>query len=156
MKTANISLRPVEEGDQEFLLELLAGTRQDQLLVDGPARAMLMRLQFDAQVAHNRRLYPRLEVNVVLVDGQRAGRLYVARGPAEIRLVDISLLPEFRRRRIGGQLLAQLQEEGRRRGVPLRLHVLHGNAAQHLYERHGFLPDQVQGLHRPLEWNPGA
>jgi ribosomal protein S18 acetylase RimI-like enzyme len=117
---------------------------------------MLLRMQFDAQRAHYLRLYPQLDTNVVLAGGLRAGQLCIARGASEIRLLDISLMPDFRRRRIGGHLLALLQDESRRRGLPLRLHVLRGNPAQQLYERHGFQLDQLDGRHHCMEWNAGV
>jgi len=154
LEAETIQLRAVEEGDQDFLLELLASTRPDLRLADSPAHPTLLRMQFDFQVAHNRSLYPRLEICVILADGQRAGRMYMARGPHEIRVVDISLLPEFRLRRIGGRLLAHLQEESRRCGLPLRLQVLQDDAVQPLYHRHSFPPGQAEGLHQPMESTP--
>lgn len=155
-ETRNIGLRLAGESDQDFLLELLASTRPDLSLLDGPTRAMLLRMQFDAQRAHYRRLFPLLETYLVLAGGLRAGQLCIARSATEIRLLDISLLPDFRRRRIGGHLLAMLQDESRRRDLPLRLYVLQGNRAQQLYERHGFQPGQLDGLHHCMEWSAGV
>jgi ribosomal protein S18 acetylase RimI-like enzyme len=155
-EAGTIRLRLAGESDQDFLLSLLASTRPDLSLLDGPTRAILLRMQFDAQRAHYLRLFPQLERNVVLVEGQRAGQLCVARGATEIRLLDISLMPDFRRHRIGGRLLAMLQDESRRRGMPLRLHVLQGNSARQLYERHGFQSGQLDGLHYCMEWHAGV
>jgi|APAra7269096613_1048513.scaffolds.fasta_scaffold07312_2 ribosomal protein S18 acetylase RimI-like enzyme len=152
-ETGAIRLRAAEAADQEFLLELLASTRPDLSLIDGPARAMLLRFQFDAQHAHYLQHFPHMEASVVLVSGQRAGRLYVARTPTEIRLLDISLMPDFRRRGIGGHLLTLLQDQARNRGLPLRLHVLQGNPARQLYERHGFQASVLEGLHLSMEWS---
>ncbi|MGO4377752.1 GNAT family N-acetyltransferase [Pseudoduganella sp. RAF53_2] len=152
-ETEAIRLRAAEEADQDFLFELLASTRPDLSLIDGPARSMLLRLQLEAQHAHYRQHFPQLEANVVLVGDQRAGRLCVARTDNEIRLLDISLLPGFRNRHIGGHLLSTLQEAARHLGLPLRLHVLQDNPARHLYERHGFQPGALDGLHLSMEWS---
>jgi len=149
-----ITLRPVNDSDQPFLLDLLASTRPELSLLEGPAREMMLRLQYNAQLTHYRRQFPAMEANVVLADGVPAGRLYLARSATEIRLIDISLLPAFRRQRIGGSLLAGLQEESARTGVPLRLHVLSGNQAQALYQRLGFLARPEGGMYRQMEWNP--
>jgi len=152
-ETGAIRLRAADEADQDFLFELLASTRPDLSLIEGPARAMLLRMQFEAQRSHYQQIFPQLEASVVLVGEQRAGRLYVARTLSEIRLLDISLMPGFRRRHIGSYLLSMLQDEARGLGLPLRLHVLQGNPAQHLYERHGFQPGPLQGLHLSMEWS---
>jgi len=149
-----LRLRAIEESDQPFLLELLASTRPELALPDPAARAILLKMQHEAQRSHYLRLYPHLEASIVLVDGQPAGRMYVACTATEIRLLDIALLPEFQRQRIGGRLLSRLQDLARELGVPLRLHVLQGNPAQSLYQRHGFVAGQQDGLHRPMEWMP--
>lgn len=148
------TLRPVDAGDQPFLLALVASTREDLLLLERTISAMLVRMQYDAQLSDYRRRYPGMEESIVLADGAPAGRLYVARGRHEIRLVDISLLPAFRRRRIGSALLARLQQESVRAGLPLRLNVLQGNPAAGLYRRLGFQPGEAQGIHLAMEWHP--
>lgn len=149
-----IRLRPATDSDQPFLLALLASTRPELSLLDGVTRSMLLRMQYDAQLMHYRSQYPQMEASIVLADGQAAGRTCVARGPQEIRLLDISLLPEYRSRQIGRQLLAQLQGEAQQAGLPLRLHVRQDNPAQHLYRRLGFAPRELAGLYRQMEWHP--
>ena len=150
-----LRLRAIEESDQPFLLALFASTRPDLALLDPVTREMLLRMQLEAQRSHYLRHYPQMEASIVEVDGQPAGRMYVACTATEIRLLDISLLPEFRRRRVGGRLLSRLQDTARDLGVPLRLHVLQGNTAQGLYQRHGFHAGEPEGLYRPMEWSPG-
>lgn len=152
--TGQLSLRAVTSSDQDFLLALVDSTREDMAVLDRTLRGMLVRMQHDAQVTDYRRRFPRLEQNVVLADGAPAGRLYVARSGGEIRLVDISLLPAYRRQRIGASLLARLQDESRLSGLPLRLHVLQSSPAVKLYRRLGFQPRAVDGLYQAMEWTP--
>ena len=76
---------------------------------------------------------------MIEVDGRDAGRLYVHRGDAEIRVVDIALLPEFRGAGVGTQLMRGLQAEATKSGRRLTLHVDASNVgARRLYERLGF------------------
>ncbi len=56
----------------------------------------------------------------------------------EIRIVDITLLPPFRRLGIGSSLLQTLIEESVAEGKPLSIHVEKFNPAMRLYERLGF------------------
>jgi acetyltransferase (GNAT) family protein len=54
-----------------------------------------LRQQFDAQDAHYR-TYDNARSDVIEINGEPVGRLYVARWDDEIRIMDIALLPEHR------------------------------------------------------------
>ena len=90
------------------------------------------------------------------MDGQPAGRLYVARGSDEIRIVDIALLPESCNRGIGTTLLRGLQSEAAAAGKPLRIHVERFNPALRLYERLGFRQIDDRGVYLFMEWRQGG
>ena len=148
-------LRPLTEADQDFMRELYASTRPDlaALPCDAQMRAQLVQMQYEAQQHHYRAYYPRASISVVFdAQGQRIGRLYVDRGPSEIRLVDICLLPAYRRQGLGRQLLEALMAEGAQQGLPVRLSVMAGNPAAQLYQRLGFAPGTVRGMHQSMEW----
>jgi ribosomal protein S18 acetylase RimI-like enzyme len=154
-----ITLRPLTADDADFVLELYASTRADltQLQGDPELLRQLVRMQSEAQQTHYRALYPRALARLIVADdGTPAGRLIVDRGPHEIRLVDISLLPAQRRRGIGQQLLRGLQQESEQTGLPLRLSVLSGNPAIHLYQRLGFEADGMRGAHHAMAWRSDA
>jgi ribosomal protein S18 acetylase RimI-like enzyme len=73
------------------------------------------------------------------LETQPVGRLYVARWPEEIRMVDIALLPEYRDTGIGTSLLEALISESEGAGNPLSIHVERFNVqALRLNERLGF------------------
>jgi len=137
-----LALRPIEPADRPFLLSLYASTRERELAAVPftPAqRAAFLAQQFDAQSRHYAQ-YPDTTFDVVLVDGEPAGRLLVGRWPRELRIVDVALLPPFRGRGIGTRLLAPLLAEADAGGLPLTIHVERGNPAQRLYRRLGFAP----------------
>lgn len=78
----NVSLRSVEPADEEFLLGLYATTRADELALTDwtdEQKAAFVRHQFDAQTHHYREHYPTATFDVILVDDEPAGRLYVDR-----------------------------------------------------------------------------
>ena len=87
----------------------------------------------------------------MLVDGEPAGRLYVARWKKELRIVDIALLPEHRGRGIGAELLRELLEEADAAGKPVTIHVERENPAMGLYQRLGFSPKREVGPYLLLE-----
>jgi ribosomal protein S18 acetylase RimI-like enzyme len=152
-----LHLRPVVEADRVFLVDLYASTREEELAQvawdDGTKRAFLEH-QFRAQDAHYRGNYPGATLDVIEVDGVPAGRLYVHRGPSDIRIMDIALMPEFRGRGIGSSLLRSLMEEADSSGRRLSIHVEMNNPARSLYDRLGFLPAGEHGVYVLMERPP--
>ena len=105
---------------------------------DEEVKRAFLTQQFEAQDAYYREHYTGTSYDVILADGEPAGRLYVARWPDEIRIVDIALLPDFRGRGLGSALLADLIAEADDAGKPLSIHVEMNNPARPWYERLGF------------------
>ena len=87
-------------------------------------------MQFAAQSAHYAEHYAGMSSDVVLVDGEPAGRLLVARWREEIRIVDIALLPAFRGRGAGSELLAELMDEATEMAKRLSIDVERHNRAR--------------------------
>jgi ribosomal protein S18 acetylase RimI-like enzyme len=159
-------LRPVTEVDEPFLRRLYRSTRGDLTgapQLDAAQLGPLLDLQFRAQQADYARGFPAADYNVVLVADAPAGRLSVNRGGGILRVVDVSMLPEYRGRGIGTMLLRDLQDEADRLGAVVRLHVRPGGGAEALYRRLGFLPLRRSGTECPgfdegldieMEWRP--
>jgi ribosomal protein S18 acetylase RimI-like enzyme len=148
-------LRPADEGDREFLLALYAGTREAELAQvawEEGAREAFLEHQFSAQDHHYRSNYPGAALDVIEVDGERAGRLYVHRGEDDIRIMDIALAPAFRNRGIGTALIEELMAEAGSSGRTLSIHVEHQNPARSLYDRLGFVPAGEHGVYVLMKW----
>jgi len=152
-----IALREVTTDDTEFLVGVYASARAEELARvawDDATKDAFIRMQFAAQDSFWRAQKPGAQFAVVTVDGEPAGRLYVDRLPAEIRIVDIALLPSHRDRGIGTRLLAGVLEEGRRAQLPVTIHVEQFNRARALYERLGFTQISTTGVYDLLERRP--
>jgi ribosomal protein S18 acetylase RimI-like enzyme len=151
-----LSRRPVTDADRPLLFQVYASTRADELkLVPWTEEQKLafVRQQFEAQDTYYRENYRDTTWEVVLADGAPAGRIYVARWPQEIRVIDIALLPEFRGGGLGTRLLTEVLDEARTAGKPVRIHVEVMNPARGLYERLGFRQVADQGVYLMMEWN---
>ena len=136
---------------------MYASTRTEELAVvpwDDAQKDAFLRMQFDAQDAWWRENYADASFDVVLVGGEPAGRLYVHRGPSEIRIVDIALLPEHRGSGIGSSLLRDLLAEADESGKSVTIHVERMNPALRLYERLGFALAEDKGVYLFLERPP--
>lgn len=152
------SLRPIRPEDAEFLYRVYASTRAEELKVvpwTDAEKAAFLRMQFDAQHRYYQENYTSSVFDVLLVEEQPAGRLYVARWPEELRVIDVALLPEFRGRGVGTAVLGGLLAEAAGKGLPVRIHVERGNPARSLYERLGFQVIEDRGVYLFLEWRSG-
>ena len=148
------ALRPVTAADEPFLLRVYASTREEELAPvpwTPEQKAAFVAHQFAAQSAHYAQHYTGMSAHVVLVGGEPAGRLLVARWAREIRIVDITLLPQFRGGGAGTVLLRELMDEAREAGKLLSIHVERQNPAMRLYRRLGFRPAAEEGVYLRLE-----
>src|SRR5688500_328403 len=110
-----LSLRPITDDDRDMLYRVYASTREDELAQvawDDDQKAAFLRMQFDAQYSYYAEHYPKAQFQVILLNGEPVGRLYLDRRAREIRIVDIALLPEYRNRGIGTALLHEILAEG--------------------------------------------
>ncbi len=150
-----LTLLPATADDEPFLEKVYAGTRAAELASvpwTEEDKAAFLRMQFAAQAQHYREHYPNTSFDVIVLDDQPVGRLYVARWTDEIRIVDIALLPEFCNGGLGTTVLRTLQAEASAAGKPLRIHVERFNPALRLYERLGFRLVEDRGVYLFLEW----
>lgn len=153
---SRVVLRPIGPEDHEFLVALYGAGRAeelDQVAWPEGAREAFVRMQFDLQAAQYRAANPEGTFDVIDIDGQPAGRLYVDRRADDIRIVDIALLAPFRGAGIGGALIERVLAEAAATGRTASVHVEIHNRAAALYERLGFRPVADRGVHRLLEWS---
>jgi ribosomal protein S18 acetylase RimI-like enzyme len=154
-----VTLRAVGPGDEDFLFRVYASTRTEELAPvpwTAEQKVAFVRQQFQAQSVDWGRNYPNAEFSVIEVEGIPAGRFYVDRRQDEIRLVDIALLPNFRRAGIGTGLIRDLLARAQAQGVPVTIHVEVFNPARALYERLGFEKVEDRGMYLFMRWSPTA
>ena len=136
-----ISLRPFTLEDEDFLYRVYYSTREDELArvpwTDEQKEAFV-KMQFYAQHTFYMDQFRDARFDVIVVDGEPVGRLYVDRRKTGIRILDIAILPAFRSQGIGTQLLNWLFTESDRTQLPVSIHVEKFNRALHWYQRLGF------------------
>jgi ribosomal protein S18 acetylase RimI-like enzyme len=157
MAATDVSLRPAQAEDVDFLSSVYAATRSEELALtdwSDAQKSAFCRQQFEAQDSHYRTHYPTAEYLVITSGTESIGRLYVDRWEKEIRVMDIAILPPYRGLGIGTQLLRKLQDEARAVGKPLSIHVEKFNPALRLYERLGFRSAEDRGIYLLLKWTP--
>ena len=150
-----VRLRPVTPEDEAFLYEVYKSTRAEEMALvpwDAAQREAFLKMQFSAQQTHYRTYYTGTSHDIILSDADMVGRLYVAREESEIRILDITILPEHRNKGLGTPLIIDLIAEASRASLPLTIHVESFNPSHRLFERLGFSKVKDDGYYQVMEW----
>lgn len=153
---ARLTLRPITGEDAQFLLAVYESTRADELAqVEWPPgqREAFLNWQFETQRREYDARFPDAEYDVILIDDQPAGRIWIGEDETQIRLLDIALLPEFQNRHAGTTLLRRLMSGAKSANRPLRHMVfVLNNDAHRFYERLGFVIIEDLGAYKHMEY----
>jgi ribosomal protein S18 acetylase RimI-like enzyme len=158
-----IALRAIKEADFPALFEIYAGTRATEMELvpawsDADKKAFLTQ-QFVAQHRYYQEFYQGADFQIIDNEGVVIGRLYVHwdYSPQEVRIMDIALLPEHRRKGIGSRVLKSVLEKGAELGKTVTIHVEYNNPALQLYERLNFQKiGEFNSVYYLYEWRPSA
>lgn len=151
------TLRAAGAADTNFLFRVYAGTRLEELAVTGwsaEQQESFLRMQFAAQDHDYRQRFPAARFDIVQAFGSDVGRLYVDESYDEICVIDIALLPDYRRRGLGSALLRALLADGVASGRTVSLHVECNNPALALYLRLGFVDANEHGIYKLMHCYP--
>ena len=151
-----LTLRAVTADDEALLLFVYDSSRAEELAQvewQEGQREAFVKWQFDLQRREYDARFPGAEYEVILVDDQPAGRIWIGRDAEEIHLLDIVVLPEFQNRGVGRALLNSLIDEAKQTGKALRHFVFVMNVdALRFYERLGFVVIEEKGAYKHMEW----
>ncbi len=111
-----------------------------------------LRWQFSLQRKHYLEHYYDAEFAIVENHDAPAGRLYLFRGARDIRIVDISLFPEFRSLGLGGALIGAVFDEAQAGGRSVSIHVEHFNPARAALRTPGIRGAERDGVYALMEW----
>ena len=154
MSAGKITLRPVQESDDEFLLKVYGSTREQELAQvpwTAEQKQQFVRMQWEAQKNHYAAQHPTASHEIICIEGIAAGRLYLDRSGEKFHILDITILPEHRNRGAGSFLLNQIMAEAKEAGKPVSIYVETFNPSLRLFQRLGFTPIQQEGFHLLLQ-----
>ncbi len=157
--TIAYTLRPVREEDEALLVEIYSSTRADEMALvpwDAAVKDAFLRSQCSAQLAHYRSHFPEATHDMILMDGEPVGRLYVDRRNAEIRILDVTLLEQARGHGVGTRIIQELMKEADDRDVSLSIYVESFNRSLGLFQRLGFVKTEENGASWLMVWRPGS
>ena len=157
IREVQIHLRLAAIADEDFLRELYAQSRAEELIASGMdalQREVFVRMQFQLRQTGYKASFPMAVDQIICTGaGTPVGRVLVDRTEDGMRLVDIAVVTEKQRQGFGSRVIRQLQQECAERGSKMSLQVLKGSAAEGLYRRLGFEVTGEDPLRRQMIWD---
>ncbi len=154
-----LKLSPIDNFDVPFLLTVYASTRSKEMAVvswSDEQKRIFLEMQFQAQHNYYLSRYPNASYSIINLDGQPIGRLYIERQVDKIKILDITVLPEYRNRGVGTKLITEITQAGEQAEKPVQIYIENYNPSANLFSRLGFHPVAEEGINLLWQWNPGA
>ncbi|MCP4536107.1 MAG: GNAT family N-acetyltransferase [Chloroflexi bacterium] len=151
------TLRSITEQDMDFLCRVYASTREAELAVldwDDARKESFLQMQFTAQHTHYQHHFGDASFDLVLIDDEPVGRLYLHHRKDEIRIIDIALLTQHRGKGVGSALMRGILDQAAQADLSVRIHVERNNPALGLSHRLGFCEIGDEGAYWLMEWKP--
>ena len=152
-----IQLRPAEEKDAAFIEAVYRTTREAELNLTNWSdhqKSAFISMQSAAQLLDYKAKFPEARFQIIIYNKKEAGRFFTCETEDEIRLLDITILPEFTGKGIGTYLLHRLIERSKKVQKKISLHVITSNPALKLYQRLGFVHIKNEGFYYYMERKP--
>lgn len=153
------ALRPMTASDNAFVESLYRSTRDDLRLLNAEDDFIeeLIGWQRHAQTEGYGDMFPNAMYFIAEYHGERIGRIILDFGDAEIRVVDIALIPAARGKGYGAQVLQTVQLVAGKVLAPVALTVRCDHLqAKQLYARLGFVVEGAQMPFQRMVWYPPA
>jgi len=157
----DISLRDIQEIDLPVLCEIYGSTRTEELEKgtnwNDQQKKIFIEQQFFAQHDYYQKNYIGANFYIIEKESTTVGRLYIdfffeQKG---IRIIDITLLPDWRNKNIGSSILTEILKKAKTANLNVTIHVESFNPAMNLYKKLGFKKiSETNGVYHLMEWRP--
>lgn len=160
LKVKNIDLRDILDSDLAILCEIYGSTRKEELDNgtdwSDEQKKLFIEHQFSAQHQYYQQNY--LDAKFFIIEKEKTvlGRLYIEFffEKKSIRIIDITLLPEWRNKNIGSAILNEIIKKATENNLNVSIHVESFNPAMQLYKRLGFKKiSETNGVYHLMEWD---
>lgn len=151
-----VGFRSVTAKDREFLLNVYASGREIELSMapwTDVQKKEFVKHQLNAQTAYYLEKFPGATHDLILFGGEPVGRVYVDRAENLISILDITVLPRWRKRGIGTCIILALQREAEESGRNLGVYVENFNPSQMLFRKLGFVMASEDEINLYFEWS---
>ncbi|PXY44927.1 GNAT family N-acetyltransferase [Flavobacterium hydrophilum] len=157
----NVNLREIQNNDLPVLCKIYGSTRTEELDQgtnwNQEQKQFFIEQQFFAQHEYYQNNYTGAKFYIIEKENIVIGRLYIdfffeKKG---FRIIDITLLPEWRKKNIGSLILNEIIKKASEENMKVSIHVESFNPAMNLYKRLGFIKiSETNGVYHLMEWSP--
>jgi GNAT superfamily N-acetyltransferase len=145
-EVGQVELRPTNPDDYDFVFGVHCAAMK-------PSVERIYGWDEDWQARYFRERFDPARRQIIRHDGTDIGYISIEEQEASLFLSSIAILPHYQGRGIGTALIRSLQQQARRKGVPVTLRVLKANPARTLYERLGFRVTGETETHYQMRWS---
>ena len=142
---------PVTQQEESFLLALYTETRANELKFvpwSEAQKTAFLQQQFQLQQHHYTTNYKNACFQIIKLDEKPIGRLYVAELADEIRIIDITILTEFRGKNIGTSLIEEILHDADKKNKAVQIYLETDNQSANLFARLSFVPVTDDGIYQ--------
>jgi ribosomal protein S18 acetylase RimI-like enzyme len=153
-----ITFKTIEDKDQSFIEQVYRSTREKELNSTNWPEEQKKRfviMQSMAQELEYKNKFSNANYQLILYKQKSAGRLYLWESDKEVRIIDITLLPEFQGKGIGKNILTDIIKNAHQKNKFVSLHVAPANPAKKLYEKLGFKTMRAESTREYMECKAG-
>lgn len=146
-----ITKSPIARRDVSFLFALYSETRANELKLaswNEEQKNAFLQQQFQLQHHHYTSSYKNAFFHIVKLDEIPIGRLYVAELDDEIRIIDITILTEFRGKNIGTGLIEEILDDANYKNKVVQIYLETNHQSANLFARLGFVPIADDGVYQ--------
>lgn len=161
LKIDTITLRDIQQDDLPILCEIYGSTRTEELERgtnwNEEQKRFFIQQQFFAQHDYYQKNYTEAKFYIIEKENNTIGRLYIDFffEKKSVRIIDITLLPDWRKKNIGGSILEEILKKAEIKNRSVSIHVESFNPAMNLYKRLGFRKiSETNGVYHLMEWAP--
>lgn len=158
LKERGVDLRQEIPEDLQFIKSLYIAGRRDELSqVNWPESTKIAFLsqQFALQTHYYKNNYRGAAWGVITKKSSPIGRLYIHTNTEDIRIIDISIMTDFRNQGIGSEIIRSIFSLATAANIGVSIHVDHFNtSARRLYDRLGFTLTGTSSSRHRMDWTP--
>lgn len=146
-----LSCPPITHSDEPFLLALYESVRAEEMALvpwSEEQKKTFLNFQFQAQHQHYTTKYPHGSFQTIEFEGEKIGRLYLCELEDEVRIIDLTILPDFRGKGFGSEILTDVLSKATK---PVRVYLENFNRFKLLFESFGFRMIRDEGLYQLWE-----
>lgn len=155
---SDISLCPIEPQYNEFLFKVFKESRPELNLINDISeeqKTNIILQQFTMEHQQLIQMYPNAELNIVMLNKEPVGRIYINYGQTSVRILEIGVLEQYRGLGIGKKILTRVIKEAEKNEKTVNLQVAWFNqSAYTFYERIGFKVVENNGVVSEMQYMP--